>query len=473
MSADDDWETDPDYENKITEEEQRWGVGQANHRSEAIDMRKLIEETGKNDAVKKQQLIDESGITGSKGYGGKFGVEKDRMDKSAMGHNFIGKAEKHASQITSTGFGGKFGVEKDRMDKSAVGFSESVGKIGTNYCPIKKPDILGAKPASYRSKFENLQVHNDAESKERAAEQRKLREEKDKLDREQALKEQSSATNEPSKQAYKPQRAAVVTGKSGKISDVINVFNAPTPAATVEETNQAPRKTINIPKEFTGENNDAVAIDDAHQAPRKSINIPKEFTGGNNDPANVEAANQAPRKAVNIPKEFMRTSEPVDLVPEKGRRSFTKPDIIPANEVVEEVVEHIEAAKIVEDHQPEIVEDHPSNGHAKSVAQTVEPELAAQLSEQELIEQLKNDEVAPVEEEEQLQQQQFVLSPDDPGIIAYALYDYQAAAEDEISFDPGDVITHIEMIDEGWWKGLHQPTLLYGLFPANYVQLKE
>lgn len=185
--------SDPDYENKITEEEQRWGVGQANHRSEAIDMRKLIEETGKNDAVKKQQLIDESGITGSKGYGGKFGVEKDRMDKSAMGHNFIGKAEKHASQITSTGFGGKFGVEKDRMDKSAVGFSESVGKIGTNYCPIKKPDILGAKPASYRSKFENLQVHTDADSKERAAEQKKLREEKDNLDREQALKEQVSA----------------------------------------------------------------------------------------------------------------------------------------------------------------------------------------------------------------------------------------------------------------------------------------
>lgn len=170
----------------------------------------------------------------------------------------------------------------------------------------------------------------------------------------------------------------------------------------------------------------------------------------------------------------MRTSEPVDLVPEKGRRSFTKPDIIPANEVVEEVVEHIEAAKIVEDPQPEIVEDHPSNGHAKSVEQKpVEPQLTAQLSEQELIEQLKNDEIEPVEDEEQQQQQQFVLSPDDPGIIAYALYDYQAAAEDEISFDPGDVITHIEMIDEGWWKGLHQPTLLYGLFPANYVQLKE
>lgn len=114
------------------------------------------------------------------------------MDKSAMGHNFIGKAEKHESQICSRGFGGKFGVEKDRMDKSAVGFEESVGKIGTNYCPIKKPDILGAKPETFRSKFENLAVHTESDAKERAAEQKKIREEKDKLDREQASKEQVS-----------------------------------------------------------------------------------------------------------------------------------------------------------------------------------------------------------------------------------------------------------------------------------------
>ena len=29
-----------------------------------------------------------------------------------------------------------------------------------------------------------------------------------------------------------------------------------------------------------------------------------------------------------------------------------------------------------------------------------------------------------------------------------ALYDYQAAADDEISFDPNDVITNIEMVSE-------------------------
>lgn len=88
-------------------------------------------------------------------------------------------------------------------------------------------------------------------------------------------------------------------------------------------------------------------------------------------------------------------------------------------------------------------------------------------SEQELIEQLKSDNHDEVAEE------QFILSPENPGIVAFALYDYQAAADDEISFDPGDQITHIEMIDEGWWKGFHQATVTYGLFPANYVQLRE
>lgn len=44
------------------------------------------------------------------------------------------------------------------------------------------------------------------------------------------------------------------------------------------------------------------------------------------------------------------------------------------------------------------------------------------------------------------QEEEIVLNPDDPGVTATALYDYQAAAEDEISFDPDDVITHIDMV---------------------------
>ncbi|KAI1277976.1 Drebrin-like protein [Halotydeus destructor] len=58
------------------------------------------------------------------------------------------------------------------------------------------------------------------------------------------------------------------------------------------------------------------------------------------------------------------------------------------------------------------------------------------------------------------------------GLRARALYDYQAADDTEITFDPDDIITHIEQIDEGWWQGMG-PDGTYGLFPANYVELLD
>lgn len=34
----------------------------------------------------------------AKGFGGKFGVESDKVDKSAVGFEYQGKTEKHESQ---------------------------------------------------------------------------------------------------------------------------------------------------------------------------------------------------------------------------------------------------------------------------------------------------------------------------------------------------------------------------------------
>ena len=58
-------------------------------------------------------------------------------------------------------------------------------------------------------------------------------------------------------------------------------------------------------------------------------------------------------------------------------------------------------------------------------------------------------------EQEAQSSNRYDLPPDEPeddnenksgGISAIALYDYQANAEDEISFDPNDIITNIEMV---------------------------
>lgn len=82
------------------------------------------------------------------------------------------------------------------------------------------------------------------------------------------------------------------------------------------------------------------------------------------------------------------------------------------------------------------------------------------------------DDPYPEEPEQELYENQETLqvSSDSQGVSARALYDYQAEDDTEITFDPGDIITQIEQIDEGWWRG-QNPSGNYGLFPANYVEL--
>nr|XP_058929743.1 drebrin-like protein isoform X2 [Kogia breviceps] len=83
------------------------------------------------------------------------------------------------------------------------------------------------------------------------------------------------------------------------------------------------------------------------------------------------------------------------------------------------------------------------------------------------------------EEPPMVQQQDTSSEPTDhypglsgKGLCARALYDYQAADDTEISFDPENLITGIEVIDEGWWRG-YGPDGRFGMFPANYVELIE
>ncbi|XP_066934846.1 drebrin-like protein B [Clytia hemisphaerica] len=76
--------------------------------------------------------------------------------------------------------------------------------------------------------------------------------------------------------------------------------------------------------------------------------------------------------------------------------------------------------------------------------------------------------VAEPEPQPELQPEPAVTSQS-RGVCARALYDYQAADDSEITFDPEDVITNIEKIDDGWWRG-EAPDGSYGLFPANYVE---
>jgi hypothetical protein len=60
-------------------------------------------------------------------------------------------------------------------------------------------------------------------------------------------------------------------------------------------------------------------------------------------------------------------------------------------------------------------------------------------------------------------------SPPPPTNRVIALWDYQANEGNEISFDPDDIITEVEKVHDGWWKG-RAPNGQFGLFPSNYVK---
>lgn len=59
----------------------------------------------------------------------------------------------------------------------------------------------------------------------------------------------------------------------------------------------------------------------------------------------------------------------------------------------------------------------------------------------------------------------------DQGRTATALYDYDAAEDNELTFPENARITGIEFPDDDWWSGEYAGK--QGLFPANYVQLEQ
>lgn len=120
----DDWDTDPDFVNNVSEKDQRWGSKaiEGSGRLGAIDIGKLRDDVKSDDLRFKQNEFDNKSKF-SEGYGGKFGVQQDRIDKASVGFGYQQQTTKHSSQTDyKAGFGGRFGVETDKKDKSAHGF---------------------------------------------------------------------------------------------------------------------------------------------------------------------------------------------------------------------------------------------------------------------------------------------------------------------------------------------------------------
>jgi len=406
--SDDDWETEADYENQVGDTEQ---MKQARAVGDRLSD-KVVQNVVQEDQVVKSKGIHQSqtdhsvgfggkfgvqkdrrdscaedyGYEGktekhssakdfSKGFGGKFGVDKDRQDKSAAGWEHIEKVEKHESQTDyAKGFGGKFGVQEDRKDKSALGYDYE-GKVQlhgsqTDYRPAKKPQLPN-RASDLRSRFESMAM----EEGQKASQERKAQQ-----------KSQAGRTR------------AVASAEKRKIDD----FKPPQPVlATPVAVERAPSPPPPVEQDI---------------APPPLIY----------DKQQVE-------------EEMAIPSPPPPMERYQTTQAETEEDDWPE----EEPAAH---------HEPALYEQPPLTQEAPLYEQPpVEYEPQPVIAKQ-----------APPPPPPQVQ---------DNGLTAVALWDYEAEEDDEVTFDPGEIITHIEMIDEGWWKGTCRGRT--GIFPANYVELQQ
>ena len=140
----------------------------------------------------------------------------------------------HSFVSYNQGFGGKFGVECDRVDKSAHTFNDQEEKVGTVY-EKEKPQVSSVKQSVLRAKFENLAKESEEESKKQKEEeqerrrQRDSREKKEAREREEArlrfLREKEGEEQRKLNEGQSPKMEAENAPKESKI----NVNSIPPP----------------------------------------------------------------------------------------------------------------------------------------------------------------------------------------------------------------------------------------------------
>ncbi|XP_049885406.1 src substrate cortactin isoform X2 [Pectinophora gossypiella] len=477
----DDWETDPDFVNDITEHEQRWGPGGRN--VEAIDMAKLREEVLEADKLAKKKQYDD-GPKPSLGYGGKFGVQADRMDKSAVGHDYVGKTEKHVSQTDyAKGFGGKFGVQKDRMDKSAVGH-DYVGKVEKHVSQTDYAHGFGGK----------FGVQSDRVDKSAAGWDHREQVEKHSSQKDYSVgfggkfgvqtdRKDASAVGwdhrEDANQHHSQKDYAI--GFGGKFGVQTDRQDASAMGWDHQEKTPAHASQVDHKKGFGGKfgvetdrvDKSAHRFDEVEKVGTNYIKQKPDIAGAMPSSIRAKFENMAKEKEAEAQQTVQRirqqrekTDKDLSLKEKEKLKNEEQPD--PTSKATEHMEQH----------------KSPVN---KVLASPVMLPVSEPTSPEDVTEQANLPDVtlvgSPMEEREEIKRQPtIVVSPvgwesetaegeDEDGYTARALYDYQAAAPDEISFDPDDIITNIVMIDEGWWQGLCKGA--FGLFPANYVQLQD
>ncbi|XP_042225696.1 src substrate cortactin-like isoform X9 [Homarus americanus] len=518
---DDDWETDADYVNNMTEEEQRYGTKRD---LDAIDMTKYREETLNADAELKR-VQQEEGPKASYGYGGKFGVQKDRMDKSAESHEYIGKVDKHVSQKDyASGFGGKFGVQSDRQDSSAVGWDhiEKVdkhesqkdynrgfgGKFGvqtdrqdksaSGWDHIEKVDKHESQKDYTQGFGGKFGVQSDRQDKSAAGWDHIEKVEKHESQKDYVVgfggkygiqKDRQDKTavgwdhiEKVEKHESQTDHSKGFGGKFGvqkdRMDKTAHVFSEPQGGIGTNYEPTKPEKPASVKASSLRARFENLAVNEEDERRKQAEEERKKRYEG--DAAMIQKEKVKFHEQQQQEEERLRRqNEEEERLREQRRKEMLQQqkDLEMENQLKQQVNLELREATA----NPTPAEDLGSQNKmeqkvaAKKQAEREAAEEAAARAEKERLE-------AEVRRQEQL----LMGDPQSPaagtenrpepptqeecmGVTAYALFDYQAADTDEISFDPDDILTNIEMIDEGWWRGWCNGQ--YGLFPANYVHL--
>ncbi|XP_073869055.1 src substrate cortactin isoform X6 [Macaca fascicularis] len=420
----DDWETDPDFVNDVSEKEQRWGAKtvQGSGHQEHINIHKLRENVFQEHQTLKEKEL-ETGPKASHGYGGKFGVEQDRMDKSAVGHEYQSKLSKHCSQVDSVrGFGGKFGVQMDRVDQSAVGF-EYQGKTEKHASQKDYSKGFGGKYGIDKDKVDKSAVGFEYQGK---------------TEKHESQKDYSKGFG----------------GKYGVQKDRMDK-NAST-FEDVTQVSSAYQKTVPV---------EAVTS--------KTSNIRANFENLAKEKEQEDRRKAEAERAQRMAKERQEQEEARRKLEEQARAKTQTPPASPAPQPTEErlpsspVYEDAASFKAELSYRGPVSETEPEPLYSVEAADYREAgsQQGLAYATEAVYESTEAPGHYPTEDST------YDEYENDLGITAVALYDYQAAGDDEISFDPDDIITNIEMIDDGWWRGVCKGR--YGLFPANYVDLRQ
>uniref|UniRef100_A0A669CLR3 Hematopoietic cell-specific Lyn substrate 1 n=1 Tax=Oreochromis niloticus TaxID=8128 RepID=A0A669CLR3_ORENI len=411
----DDWETDPDFENDVSEQEQRWGAktiegsGRKEHISVAELRSKVTEE---HEKVKQKENIPKA----SYGYGGKFGVETDRMDKVAVGSDYVAEVEKHSSQKDAAkGFGGKYGVQKDRVDKSAVGF-EYKGEVQQHGSQKGTSSVLHLSFTILLSEVYYSKGFGG-----------KYGVEKDKVDKAALGYDYKSQTE---KHQSQKDYAKGFGGKYGVEKEKVDKAAVGYDYKGETEKHQSQK---DYSKGFGGkfgvekEKVDKAALGYDYKAETEKHQSQKDYSAGFGGRYGVQADRMDKSAAgftdMDSPTSAYKKTQPVEA-------------------------SSAGAGKL--------------KARFENMAKASDEENRKKAEEERARRQARES-----REREEAKRRQQQVQPEPEVRNTYEKSD----ADDEISFNPDDIIHNIEMIDEGWWKGqCHGRT---GLFPAAYVQLIE